>query len=361
MIFGLKKFTTIDIGSHAIKVVRMKNKNSGLEILNAVSKKVPPDIIEKGKIIDHSIIVSKLENIFEEMNYRPGKVITTISNQNLIIRNLELPVMPEEELQEAIRWEADDHLPYPAEQASLDYIILNRKEENINVLIVAVKEEILDNFLTTFDQFGIKPSVVNVQPMAVLSLLEQQGELTEPVAVIDIGCSGFRVTIGSRKKIFLFRTLETGGKEFTETLMEEMDLDFHEAEKYKINNGINETEEEIESEEYDLASLQVAAGGMGTGNFMQMMAKNLAEEISRSLDFYSMKNRGKPVNKVFVTGGGSRLKGLKKIIKQEIDQDLIPVTPFAEFNYVAQSSNDNLDDFCMAVGLGVSEVLNYES
>ncbi len=365
MIFGLRKFTTIDIGNHAIKVVRMKNKSSGLKILNTAKKKLPPETIKNGKIIDHSIIANELENIFEEMNYRPGKVVTTVSNENLVIRSLELPAMPEDELNEAIKWEADDHLPYSAEQASLDYIILERGEKNINILIVAVKEQTINDFLTSFDKSGIQPAVVNVQPMAILSLLEYQGELTEPVAVIDIGASGSRVTIGSKERIYLFRTVDTGGREFTETLIEEMDLDFNAAEEYKIKNGIEETEieedEEIENDEYDLASLQVAATGIGTDNFLQMMAKNLAEEISRSLDFYSMKNRGQPINEVFITGGGARLKGLKKIIEDEIGRDLTSIDPFAKFEYKIQNKKDNLGDLCVAVGLGVSEVIGNES
>lgn len=356
MLFGGEKFTTVDIGSYSIKVARLRRKKSKLTLLATGIRKLPFETIKEGKIVDPSIIASKLEDIFNELNYRPSKIITTIPSNNLIIRNIELPFMSEKELAEAIKWEAEDYLPFPVDLVSLDYIVLSKDEGMMNILLVAVKEEIIENFLSPFERLSLKPAVINVQPMALLSLLEYQGKINEPLAIIDIGASGTRVIIGDNKNIFLARNIDTGGEEFTRLLMEEMQMEYQQAEDFKIENGIRKEREEEDEPEFDLALSQIASMAMGKVDYLLSIARNLASEISRSLDYYSMKFRGKSINQVYLTGGGSRLKKLDEIISHEINLELKSINPFEGFR-ISSNRRNMVDEFAVAIGLAVSEVL----
>ncbi len=360
MLFANKQFTTVDIGSHSIKAVRMMKNRDGISIIDTGIIDLPPDTLENGKIVDISIISSELETLFKRMNYHPKNIITTVANNNLLIRNLEVPVMSEDELAEAIKWEADDQLPFPVDQARFDYIILERDAEKIKVLLVAVKNEIVENFINPFENLGVDPRVLNVQPMALLSLLEYQGELTEPVAVLNIGDSASQVTIGTKNNIHLSRTIDTGGKDFTETLIEGMGFSYQQAEDYKMENGIENNNEEEHQEELDLDSLQIATTGMSGEEAINSLASSLAEEISRSLDFFSMKNRGRKVNKIYITGGGSKLKGLKEVISKETNSEIRDIETFKglEIDKIEKPEDEM---FTVAIGLGISEVLANES
>lgn len=353
MLLGKRKFTAVDIGSHSIKVARMRQKGKKLEIIDTGIAELPNETVIEGKIQDPSIVAAELENIFEKMKYHPSRIVTTVSTNNLLVRNLELPLMSEDELAESIKWEADDQLPFPVNLASMDYLILEKDESTMKILLVAVKEDIIENFLQPFNNIGIKPDVVNVQPMALLSLLEYQGELDEPVAVVDVGASRTQVTIGSKTNINLSRTISTGGNDFTNSIIEGMGYSFKEAEKHKIKNGI-EGEKEEKFNDFDLDSLQVAATGMG-GSVLDTLVANLAEEISRSLDFYSMKHRGRKINKIFITGGGSRLKGLQELISKEINQNIRILDTYKGFEF--EEINDFNQELSVAIGLGASEVL----
>jgi len=359
MLFANKQFTTVDIGSHSIKAVRMMKNRDGISIMDTGVIDIPPDTLEDGKIVDVSIVGSELTALFEKMNYRPKNVITTVANNNLLIRNLEVPLMSEDELAETIKWEADDQLPFSVEQARFDYIILDKDEEKIKILLVAVKKEIVENFIAPLKKQGINPRVLNVQPMALLSLLEFQGELTEPVAILNIGDSATQVTIGTENNIHLSRTIDTGGKDFTETLIEGMGYSYQQAEEHKKKNGIEEKKEE-KNEEFDLDSVQIAATGMSGEDALNSLAGSLAEEISRSLDFFSMKNRGRKVNKIYITGGGSKLKGLKKIISEEINREIRDIETFKGLEIESLEEAD-AEIFSVTIGLGISEVLANES
>lgn len=360
MLFGGEEFTTIDIGSYSIKVARFRKKKSELTLLATGMRKLPFATINEGKIVDPSIITSKLEEIFNELNYHPSKIITTIPSNNLIIRNIELPLMSENELAEAIKWEAEDYLPFPVNLASLDYIILSQNEGMMNILLVAVKEEIIENFLSPFERLALKPAVINVQPMALLSLLEYQGKITEPLAIIDIGASGTRVIIGDNNNIFLSRNIDTGGEDFTRLLMEEMQMEYQQAEDYKIEYGIRKERKEEKNVELDLSLSQLTLMTMGRRDSLLPIARNLAGEISRSLDYYSMKYRGKSINQVYLTGGGSRLKKLGDVISHEINLELKSLNPFEGFQQ-SFDRRDMADEFAVAIGLAVSEVVADES
>jgi len=362
MLFANRQFTTVDIGSHSLKAVRMMKNKNGINIINTGVIDIPPETLEDGKIDDVSIVASELATLFEKMNYSPNNVITTVANNNLLIRNLEVPVMSEDELSETIKWEADDQLPFPVEHARFDYIILEKGEEKIKVLLVAVKKEIIENFIAPLKKQGINPRVLNVQPMALLSLLEYQEELTEPVAILNIGASATQVTIGTKNNIHLSRTIDTGGKDFTDTLIEGMGYSYQKAEDFKKKNGIKgqEKKEETENEDYDLDSLQIAATGISGEDAVNTLAGSLAEEISRSLDFFSMKNRGKKINKIYITGGGSKLKGLKEVISTEINREVRDIETFRGIKMESTEENDS-DIFSVTVGLGISEVLANES
>ncbi len=352
--FFKKKYTVIDIGTDSIKAVKLSKKKNELFLDGITMRSVPFESIKDGHIIDKAVVANRLEEVVKELSCKNDRIITTIPNNNLIIRNMELPDMKEEnKLTEAVKWESEDHLPFPVDSAIEDYNILSRDEDKVQVLLVASKKDMVDNILEIFERLAIRPAVINIQPMALMSLLDFQKEIDNTVAIVDIGTAGSRVVIGDSKNIYLSRNIDIGGNEFTQIIMEENKMTYNEAENLKKKNGIQE--EDNQEDEFELAISQIAATGMGESQFLISLAKNLAEQISRSLDYYSMKYR-KKVDKVFVTGGGSRLKRLTNIIENEIERELHLLNPYVNIKYTKDKSLKS-EEFAIAVGLAVSEVL----
>ena len=280
MIFNLGQnhYTCIDIGAYAVKVVMLqKLEDSSLKILDARYEQLPPETIQDGKITDHAIIENKLNSIFSSLSNRPKNILTTISSSNLITRNIELPLLDKGELKEAIKWELDDVLPFDSDKTIFDYIITSTNEETMNLLVIAVKEEVIDNFMKPFENINYTPEVINAQSTALLSLLKYQSNLEGPTAVIDIGHHGSRVILGDEYNIQLSRDIDNGGRNFTDEIIEMRNFNYKEAEDYKMQTGINskeDTDDEFTSE----SSL------LGFGNELYNIGREIAEEISRSLE-----------------------------------------------------------------------------
>lgn len=349
-----RRFTAIDIGTDSIKGVRFKRKSKGLFIDKVAVKHLPYDSIIDGTIVDDAVVSNRLNELVQELKCRKDKIITTIPNNNLIIRNMELPEMEDDNrLAEAIKWESEDHLPFPVESAVEDFKILSREDNRVQVLLVATKRDVIDNVMNVFERISIIPSVINIQPMALLSIADYQDLIEDTVAIIDIGAAGTRVVIGDRRNIYLSRNIDIGGNEFTRIIMEEDKLNYNEAENIKKRNGLPE-EDEI-GENFELAISQIATTGLGESQSLLVLARNLADQIERSLDYYNVKYR-KKVDKIFISGGGAKLKRLKNIIEDRIGRDMFSLDPF--INIGCKKGIDlRAEELAVAIGLGISEVL----
>lgn len=349
-----RRFTAIDIGTDSIKGVRFKRKSKGLFIDKVAVKHLPYDSIIDGTIVDDAVVSNRLNELVQELKCRKDKIITTIPNNNLIIRNMELPEMEDDNrLAEAIKWESEDYLPFPVESAVEDFKILSREDNRVQVLLVATKRDVIDNVMNVFERISIIPSVINIQPMALLSIADYQDLIEDTVAIIDIGAAGTRVVIGDRRNIYLSRNIDIGGNEFTRIIMEEDKLNYNEAENIKKRNGLPE-EDEI-GENFELAISQIATTGLGESHSLLVLARNLADQIERSLDYYNVKYR-KKVDKIFISGGGAKLKRLKNIIEDRIGRDMFSLDPF--INIGCKKGIDlRAEELAVAIGLGISEVL----
>ena len=361
MLFGKKRYTAIDIGSHNIKVADIKETGDGkLRVLNVAQRSVPYETVVNGIIKDTSVIANRMQEIFSETGIKPGTILTTVSNDSLIVRNVTLPKMSEKELSNVIRWEIEDYIPFSAEYARLDYKILEKTEEEMEILLIAVKEEIVRSFEEPFDILNLRPNVINIQPMALLSIIQYQGHLDSPVAILEIGAAGSRIVIGDKKNVYLSRSFSTGGYEFSESIIETMGFNYENAEERKKEVGLGgEVGKEEESiEPIDIEDLGSSTSGSGT---MLPLAYNIADELNRSLDFFARKKIEQGVSKIYITGGSSKLKGLKELLESETNNEIERINPFNNFLTEFEIEEEEAPDYSVALGLAASEVLANES
>jgi len=360
MFFKNNIYTCVDVGSYALKAAQIKKTGSNkFKILETKMQKLPRDTITDGIIKDESLLAGEIKNILDQFKKKTDYIITAVPSNELLIRNIEMPKMDEKEIKESLKWEADEQIPYPVENAAIDFFKVEENENTIKYLISAVKKNNIDNLLAPFKRINRKVSVVNTQPMALISLLEYQDQADKITAIIDVGYSATQITIADKKNIYLSRTIDTGGNQFTETLMEINGEDYQAAEERKFTEGLN-AENEGENKEQELIDSIQLDISLGEDNRLNEIVATLSAEITRSFDYFNMKNRGLEISKVFLTGGGSRLKGLKQLLKDDLNQEIFEIDPFKNTSYSLdhqQYCDECKNEFAVAVGLGVSEVM----
>jgi type IV pilus assembly protein PilM len=362
MFFKKNIYTCVDIGSYAIKIAQIKKTGEKeFKIIDTVLQKIPRETVVDGIIKDESLMAAEIKNLLNMLKKKANYIITAVPSNELLIRNIEMPKLEEKEVKESLKWEADEQLPYPVENAAIDYLKIGEDEEAVEYLISAVKKNIIDNYLAPFERNNLKVDVVNVQPMALVSILEYQEEIEGNVAIIDIGTTASQVTIANKNNIILSRTIDTGGQHFTQTLMEIEGEDFSDAEEKKMEHGLDAEDADKGNESLEAFQLDSA---IGEDKRLDTLAESLASEITRSFNYFNIKRRGEEISKVFITGGGARLKGLKEFISKELGRELEVLDTFKNTSY--KSKNEDYceecnNEFAVAVGLGISEVMADES
>ncbi len=157
-----------------------------------------------------------------------------VSGHSVIVKKIQLPTMPEEELSESIRWEAEQYVPFDINDVYLDYVVLEpgAAGDTMGVLLVAAKKDKVDDFKNVVTQAGRTPSLVDVDAFALQNSYEVNYGIdpTRVVALVNIGASVMNVNIISMGQTVFWRDITFGGNQFTDALQKAYSLNFEQAE-----------------------------------------------------------------------------------------------------------------------------------
>ena len=122
MFFKNNIYTCVDVGSYALKAAQIKKTGTNkFKILETKMQKLPRDTIADGIIKDESLLAGEIKNILDQFKKKTDYIITAVPSNELLIRNIEMPKLDEKEIKESLKWEADEQIPYPVENAAIDF------------------------------------------------------------------------------------------------------------------------------------------------------------------------------------------------------------------------------------------------
>ena len=200
MLFGKKDIVGIDIGSKHIKAIHLKdNKGSyRLERLGIIS--LQPELIVDGSILDSSRVVEAIKELIVNADIKTKDITLSVSgHSSVIIKRVSMPQMSEDELDESIRFEAEQYIPFDIEDVNLDFQILGPAEEDnmMDVIIVAVKKDKINEYVSVVKEAGLNPVIVDVDAFALENMYELNYEIREGenIALVNIGASMININI----------------------------------------------------------------------------------------------------------------------------------------------------------------------
>lgn len=337
----------LDIGSSSIKAVKIMPRGDDIELLAFSSVPLEIDVIKEGKVQDGEKVKTALDALVKEINPRGAKLITAIPGVQAFIRNIKMPKMKPKEMDEAIPWEMEQQLPFPVEDAIIDYVIRVDDEamkvidegSEIDVMVVAAPRDVVESYLFPIQQAKLHPKEMNLQPFALYYAYLSSGAEEEIVALVDIGASTTDILVLKGDTLVLNRTVNVGGNDFREALMANRGLTYEEADDLLLqgNPDIDIKEE-----------LRVNYG-------------DLQSEVSRSLVHYQIQHRGERVQKIFLSGGAAESPGLQEYLDETLD---VPLTTMDLTNLFTMPEDLNKGLFIsqhltlvVSAGLALSEVM----
>ena len=347
MLFGKKKGVFgLDIGSSSVKIVELDGKSNKLNLVNLGFENLPNDTIVDGQIMELNAVAEVIQNVCSSHNIKSNEVITSVSGHSVIIKNIVLPPMSIEELEESIDWHAEEHIPYDLSEVSLDYHVMEEDEETMQVLIAACKQERLDNIKQAVQLSGKNPRVIDVDTFALQNCYEvnYKPDESQVVTLLNIGASTMNVNIVRGGTSLFTRDITVGGSQFTDILQRSLGYSYEEAEAVK--RGATDAVENVEETAIE--------------PLMENVTEMVAMEIQKTFDFYraTTEDDDIAVEKLLISGGGSKLSGLREDLAEKLELPVEVLDPFKEVNVDTRKFdpdylNEIMPEMAVAVGLAI--------
>ena len=310
----------LDIGSHAIKVCQLKQTSSGYEIITLGSTVLPEGAVEDGTLNDPEIVSKAISDLFQNLKIKNKKVGFSISGYSVIVKKLNLAVMEDAQLEEHIMAEAEQYIPFDIEDVYLDFQDLKtglKETDRTDVMLVAAKKEIVDDYLEMLRSLNLNPVIVDVDGFALENTYEFNYQKDENVALVDIGASKMSINILSQGISVVARDIIVGSRQLTEQIQNVFDLEFEEAEALKLGST-QDDDKRAEIEE-----------------IFSTTCTQWILEIKKAIDLYHSNHPDQPLKKLIVSGGGAKVAGLVDFLAQETDLKVEIFNPF--LNMVSNS------------------------
>jgi type IV pilus assembly protein PilM len=319
----------IDIGSSTIKAVELGQAAGALEIRQWA---IEP-------LAGHDT-KSALKKIGERLHMKNQLLACSVSGKGTLIRYVDLPRMPLEDLRKSYIFDLDKYFPFDPKSIYTDCAILDPdgKDKKMLVVMAAVKKEMVDERLRLFKEDGFELSRVTISSIAAANAFGRFGPQAASAAgakaLLEIGASASCLLLFKDSSLRFARDIFTGGQELTKKIANALDIDLPQAEAIKHQPGEK------------LAQVLEAC---------DMPLNNLISEIRVSMDYF-MTERNIKVDELFLVGGGSLLKGIEGIFEKNLGVPVKLWDPLSGVRLAPAVSGDiqtYAAQFGVALGLGI--------
>jgi type IV pilus assembly protein PilM len=291
----------LDIGTSGVRAAELSFGKGEATLQRFGQVALPAGAVRDGEVADEESVSEAIKKLWSDAKFSSKKVIVGVANQKVVVRQVDLPWLPPDELKKSLAYQVQDYIPIPIDQAILDFHPLEELvDENGNrilrVLLVAAAQDMIGSMLRAVTKAGLTPTMVDLTPFAVLRALatvDQLGVGGEAEAIVDIGSSVTNIVVHQGGVPRFVRILLMGGADVTEAVAERMGVSFEQAESVKQSMG--------------LAS---SADGHPASRIIETTASAFIDEVRGSLDYYMAQAGAARLGRVVVTGGGSRMEGL---------------------------------------------------
>jgi len=346
MFKGKNNLVGLDIGSSSVKLVELKMISHGYQLLNFGVSPIHPEAIIDGAIMDSQAIVGAIRSLLETMRIRSKNIATSISGNSVIIKKIMLPLMTEDELEESIQWEAEQYIPFNITDVNLDFNVLRRSETDqsqLEVLLVAVKKEMIEDYCSVITEVGLKPAIIDVSSFAVQNMYEMNYDVGEDecIAAVNIGANVMNINIFKQGISIFTRDVAFGGNQFNEEFQKRFNISYQEAEPLKLGGTISK---EVSAEERN--------------EIISDVMRSLVSEAQRSLEFFSATSGEEKIDKIVLCGGCAKLNNLTAEIENQIGIPAEVINPFKKALFSESDfKTEYLQDMAPLAGVGVGLAL----
>ncbi len=302
----------LDIGSSSIKVVFVGKKGKTNQLFAAGAVRAPVRGVKSEADADLLAMATTIKKLFTDTKIVSREVVVSLPESEIVTRLVTMPSMSDQELAEAIEWEAEQYIPMPIDEANVSYDVVFRPKEKggqMKVLLVATPKKLVEKYVKILGMAGLRITTVETDMLAAGRSLVLPGMGT--TLVCDLGARSSDFAIISGGNLVFSRSMPTAGEALSRALSVGLTMDIVQAEAYKKAYGLtDQLEGKIRAVLLPLVDL-------------------IVNEIRKAIEFYKSGEPNDPVKSIVLCGGTAGMPGLVAEMAGKLGTEVVVGDPFA--------------------------------
>ena len=309
----------IDISETAVKLLELSQRGSNYQVESYAVEPIAPNSVTEKTINDIDQVGETIASVVEKSGTKTKNAAVCVAGSSVITKVINMPSgLSDDDMEVQIQIEADQHIPFPLDQVSIDFEVVEEPEEdseNVKVLLAAARSEIVDNCVASLDLGGLKAKVVDIEAFTIENSIEwiskkfPSGVSKDVIAVADIGSRSTTFSVLEDLKVVYSRDEAFGGVQLTEEIQRRYGMSFEEAAIAKKTGSL--------PEDYD-------------PEVLEPFKENLISEISRALQFFYSSSQTTDIDILVIAGGCASISNLASLIESRLEIKTIVANPFSE-------------------------------
>ncbi len=332
----------LDISDESLKFIELIQTKNGLQVGRFGECKIPPGVIEAGKIKD----TKQMEEILADLRKTDGvkSVRVSLPEEQVYLFQLRLEKAGLKNVKEGIELALEEHIPIQAEDAIFDYDLIEENAQSLEVQVAAIPKNIIENYLLIFKHANISVESFELEAQAISRAIIKYGDM-ETYMIVDFGKKRTGIFIVSKGIVMFTSTLDVGGEILNNMIQKSFNVSFEEAEKMKREYGLERNVVNKEIFPVLLNSVSV-----------------LRDEISKHFLYWQThkdeEGKNNPsIKKIILCGGDSNLIGLADYISISMKTPVVMANVWTNIvntdNYIPEMVFKQALSFSTALGLAL--------
>jgi len=323
----------LDISSSAVKLLELSRNGNRYRVESYAVEPLPPNSVVEKNITDVEAVGEAVRRAIKRSGARIRGAAVAVAGSSVITKVVPMPNnLSDDEMHTQIELEADQYVPYPLEEVSLDFEVLGPSDNNpdtVDVLLAACRTETVDMRTAAVESGGLDTKVVDVEAYATENafqlLLDQVPDrgLEKTIAVVDVGATMTTLNVLHDTRLIYTRDQVFGGKQLTEEIMRRYGLSFEEAGMAKRQGGLPENYEP---------------------EVLEPFKEAMCQQVSRSLQFFFGSSKYNSVDQIILAGGSASVPGVAELIQDRLGIEALIANPFASMSLSSQVKPQSLSN-----------------
>jgi type IV pilus assembly protein PilM len=313
----------VDISSTSVKLIELSRSGARYKVEAYGVEPLPPNSVVEKNITDVEMVGEAVRRAVKKSGSRTKTGAVAVAGSAVITKIISMPAnLNEEEMESQIQLEADQYIPYPLEEISLDFEKLGQTErdpDRVDVLLAASRSENVDVRRAALELGGLTARVVDVEAFALENAVDllANGERDdeEILAVVDVGATMTTLSVLEKGKIIYTREQVFGGRQLTEEIQRRYGLSYEEAGLAKRQGGLPDNYEP---------------------EVLDPFKESMAQEVSRALQFFYSSSQVGTVDRIIMAGGCASTPGSAELIESKTGIPSQLANPFADMSIASR-------------------------